>query len=269
MRIPIRLLLFSLLATAGPPQQPCSSDPPEDNTRINKLVLDSSTLPDPDRKRIITRFQQKAYPQPEIADRIRQALRDLGYFNASILSSEFSFTPQTGKAANVTVTVEPGSQYRLGEIHFHNATIFLPAQLRQLFAQQPGNPFNVTRFSVGLDNMRKLYATRGYVNTVVFLVVKMDESNHLIHLILEVNEGEPYSFGHLYLEGVEPHPGSSKLLMASWKPLEGKRYNSTELEKWYLANRSTWRALPQFWQAIKFTPQPDHTMNVTLTQWCP
>ena len=134
---------------------------------------------------------------------------------------------------------------------------------------QEGDLFNATEFSKSIDALRNLYSTRGYVNMVLNPVPRIDESRHVIDLVLSVDEGKPYNFGQLYLEGVEPHAGAAEALMASWKPLEGKPYNSLELQKWFDANRSTWHAGPDRWQAISPSEQfESRVVNITLKQPC-
>jgi outer membrane translocation and assembly module TamA len=242
------------------------------NLRINKLILESTSLPDVDRRRIIAAFHQKAYSpdQDEFTELIRQALRDLGYFKVQINKSDVLLTPDAKrKTLDVTARVEPGAQYRLGEISFHSVKVFSSNRLRNAFPIQTGHPFNTTKFSNGLDALRQLYATRGFVNMVFNPLPKIDESRHIIDLTLDIDEGKPFNFGRLYLVGVEPHAGAAKALMTSWIPLEGKRFNSLELQKWFDANRSTWHAGPQRWQAIDLTQRATpYIVNVTLKQPC-
>jgi hypothetical protein len=146
-------------------------------------------------------------------------------------------------------------------------SIFPPAQLRDLFLLRSGDLFNATKFSRGLDNLRKLYGTRGYIDCVVNPVPRIDESLRTIDLVLELDEGKPYDFGQLYLEGVEPHPGAGKALLNSWKPLEGKRYNPLELQHWLLANHVDWKVDTRFSDTRTVLDPESHVVNVTLTQW--
>jgi hypothetical protein len=264
----VRVLVVSLVAKAGL-GQPCPNEL-ERCVRINRLVIESKGLPDADRERIVHSFQQKRYAEDvdEFRERIRQALRDLGYFKSAADEPTFAFPTKGRGIANVTVKVKPGAQYRLGEIRFHRATVFPVAQLRDLFSQRNGDFFNATEFSRGLDGLRKLYGTRGYVNIVANPVPSIDESRRIIDLLLEVDEGEAYDFGKLYLEGVEPRPGAGKLLLDSWKPLEGKRYNPVELQHWLQTNHFDWNVSALASDSIKTTEDSEsRVVNVTLTQW--
>lgn len=279
MHILIRSIFFSLIAATVLAQHPCTNPrPPAETVRINKLIIESSTLPELDRQQLAHLFQQTSYSKPElqaggsgapdVEEHVRQALRDRGYFNAQ--ASNVSFTPQPGgKAVDVNVKVEPGPQYRLGKIRFENATVFSSKQLRQLIPMQEGDLFNPTEFSKSMDNLRSLYGTRGYVDMVLNPMPEIDESRHVINLVLSLDEGKPYNFGQLSLEGVEPHAGAAKALLASWKPLEGKPYNSLELQKWFDANRTRWHASPDRWQAISPSEQfESRVVNITLKQPC-
>lgn len=207
----VRFLIVSSLANAvvGQPRL----DEPAHCIRISRLVIESNSLSVAERERIIRLFREKTYPEAEIGERIRQAMRSAGYFKAVVDEPKFSFPTQGTEIANVTVKVNPGAQYRLGEIHFLRTTVFSPDQLRNVFSQRKGDLFNATKFSVGLEHLRKLYGTRGYVDMVATPVVITDESRHTIDLNLQVDEGQAYDFGKLYLDGVEPHPDAGKALL--------------------------------------------------------
>jgi len=263
MRILIRLLVVSFLANAGLGQLSFAES--ANNIRISKLVIESNSLPDSDRERIIRLFQQKTYLQSEICERIRSSLRDLGYFKAVVDEPRFSFPTQVEgrRIVKVTVKVEPGAQYRLGEIQIQKATVFPSYQLRNLFSLRRGDLFNATKIGEGLENLRKLYATLGYVNLVATPV--SEESRRTIDLVISVDEGKPYDFGQLYLEAVEPHPGAGKALLNSWKTLEGKRYNPLELQRWLLANHTDWKVCSDSMRMI--IDSESFVVNVRLTQW--
>ena len=265
MHLIVRFLVASFLASAALGQSRPAE--PVNKVRISKVVIESNSLPAADREQIIRSFQQKTYFQPEIGERIRQALQDMGYFKAAVDEPTFPFPPQVEEKgiANVTVKVEPGTQYRLGEIRFEKATVFPSAQLRDLFPLRDSELFSRTRFVKGLENMRKLYETRGYVNFVATPVPMFEESRHTIDMVICIDEGKPSNFGQLLLEGVEPHAGAASALLDSWKPLVGKRYNSLELHQWLLAHHADWKVGVD---SMRMVMDPESlAVNVKLTQW--
>jgi hypothetical protein len=89
MRNLASFLVISFLANAAL-AQPCFGQSRE-NLRIEKLVIESNSLPRADRERIVRLFQQKTYLQPEIGERIRLTLRDEGYLKAVVDEPRFSF----------------------------------------------------------------------------------------------------------------------------------------------------------------------------------
>ena len=164
MHIFVRYLAVCLLASAGLGQLCFAQE--ANNIRIGKLVIESNSLPDADRERIVHLFQQKTYPPGEIGVRLGVALRNLGYLRAAVDEPTVFFPSQGMRKgmAQVTVEVKQGTQYRLGEIHFQKATIFPSTQLRNLFSLRRGEIFNVGKIAKGLEDLRELYETKGYIN---------------------------------------------------------------------------------------------------------
>jgi outer membrane translocation and assembly module TamA len=268
LHIFVRYLVVAFLVSAGLGQL-CFAEA-ANSIRISKLEIESNSLPGADRERIVRLFQQKTCLQPEIGVHIQAALRNLGYFKAVVDEPTVFFHTQGERKgmAHVTVRVKQGPQYRLGEIHVQKATIFPSTQLRNLFLVPRGDLFNVAKIQDGLDDLRKLYETRGYVDVVAFPKISSDESRRTIDLVVDVDEGRPYNFGQLSLEGVEPYAGAGRALLNSWKTLEGKRYNSLELQRWLLAHHVDWKVGIRISDSVRMAPDPERiVVNVKLTPW--
>jgi Surface antigen variable number repeat len=243
MRVLVGILLFSTLVNRLLGQE-FSTKPSESDAkiRVHRLSIEANSLPNDDRERITHLLEHCICLQAELQPRIRMAFRDLGYFKALVYEPTVSFVGQTQapKDVDVTVKVDEGSQYRLGEIRIAKAVLFPVDQLRKLFPIQTGDLFNTTHIGEGLEQMRKLYATEGHVNFVATPQVLIDELRRSIDLVIEVDEGKSFDFGRLFLDGTEPHAGAAKELMESWKTLQGKRYNPLLLNRWLAANTSNW-----------------------------
>jgi outer membrane translocation and assembly module TamA len=271
MRILVRLLLFSAVINIAFAQQPSSvSSELDTKIRIHRLTLDANNLPNGEREQINRSFEHRMFEgelrefEDELQERIRQAFRDLGYFKASVDEPKLSVIGQTQPATDidVSVKVDQGVQYRLGDIRFVKATVFPADRMRPLFQLRSGDLFAVTTFSKGLDDLRNLYATEGYINFVASPVPQINESNRTIDMVLEIDEGKPYDFGRLFLDGTEPHPGAYKALTESWKTLQGKRYNPLLLKQWLVANASAWPgAATSTWDLMQQEP---NVVNIKL-----
>jgi outer membrane protein insertion porin family len=236
MRIVIGSLFLLSFGCAGVAQ--ASAQAPEAAVQVRTLTIVASDLPEADRQRIEDSLQGGTYGLEELAERARQNLRDLGYYSAHVETPQLSaineFPPS--RSADVSIQVEPGAQYRLGEIAFQGASVFPPDQLRRQFLIEAGSLFNATRIGKGLEGLKDLYLEKGYVNFGAIPVPRIDEARRVIDLTIDVDEGKPYDFGRLVMDGIEPRAGVAKALLAAWAAVEGKRYNPQILAKWLAAN---------------------------------
>ena len=212
--------------------------------QVRRLTIISSSLPEAERHRIIHGLQgiETDARGEELPERIRQYLRDDGYFNAraeGMLVSGITET-QSRRSADFSVRVEPGARYTLGDITFQDAKAFSSDQLRRQFPLRGGELLYAAEMSQGLENLRNLYAARGYANFGAIEKPMIDGTRHVVDIIIVIDEGRPVSFGSLRLEGMEPFAGAGRSLLASWKDVQGKLYNPEVLRQWLAANTSGW-----------------------------
>jgi hypothetical protein len=169
-------------------------------------------------------------------------LQDLGYVKAIVNEPAFSFTTnRRERIVNVTVVVDEGTQHRLASIQFQDEKLFPADQLRKAFALQDGDLFNATKFGSGLQNLQNLYQEAGYINFVATPQLERNDFSRTVDFVIDVDEGKQFSFGHLVLDGLEPHVGAGYALLNSWKTLQGKQYSPAVLHQWLVANRSDWQ----------------------------
>jgi hypothetical protein len=62
MHILIRSIVFSFIANTALAQHPCAVTMPRETVRINNLIVESNTLPEPDRQQLTHSLQEKSYP---------------------------------------------------------------------------------------------------------------------------------------------------------------------------------------------------------------
>ncbi len=228
MRIVTCFLFLPVLVAGAYAQAPTAPGP----VQIRTLTIISSSLTEADRQQMIHALQGGTFVPEELAERVRQYLRDAGYFNARADAPEISAVQRTpaSPSAEVRIQVDPGALYTIGNITFENAKAFSPEELRRQFPSRPGELFSATEISKGLNNLRDLYLQKGYANFGVIPKPRIDESRHIVSFIIDCDESRTVSFGHPRLEGTEAIAGAGKSLLISWKEMQGKLYRPEEMK---------------------------------------
>jgi len=224
------LLILAILSTL-----PTSLHAAQEQHQAYTLVLQSADLPEADRKGILKSIDVSACPLWEVNEVVLQRVRDLGYVTAEVEEQKQASNNRTQLSENI----KAGIRYRLRAIEVVKATIFPPDQLRREVRLNPGDVASASEVANGLERIRNLYGSKGYVNTVIVPMVHYDSQQGLLDMTLEVDEGRRYRFGELLLDGVEPYPGAARQLTASWKPLRGQTFNTSLLDKWLRANQTS------------------------------
>jgi outer membrane protein insertion porin family len=149
----------------------------------------------------------------EDAERVHYALRDRGYFKASVDTPEthirneggisiFTLRKRKGKVIDITIPVEEGDRYRLGGITFTgNKRVSNVKALRSLFKLKDGEVFDATLIGKGLENMRKAYGELGYINFTGVPTPRVDEAKKLVYLNVDIDEGKPYYVSRIEFRG--------------------------------------------------------------------
>jgi hypothetical protein len=242
MRFAAAILMLLAASSTGRSQAltqpPETAQPAQVEVRIRSLNIVSESLPQADRERVIRSLDGHGYVPGEFEERTRMGLRNLGYYYTRVEDAELTQVrdDKVGKSADVVIKVVPGDQYRLRFIEFRNETVFKPERLRSQFPLQTGDLFCSSSVAYGLQKLMKLYQGMGHINIGAVPIPAIDEVHHTIDLTIDIDEGKSYVFGSLVLSGVEPHAGTGKALVESWKTVQGKAYDPEALKAWMTAN---------------------------------
>jgi hypothetical protein len=265
----VAILLFLTLVLSAPLTGQQGGATPDKPLHVRKLSLTAEDLPASELQSLAASIEGGTYTLDALHDRIEQALRDQGYYFVHADGPQLTDARQEGaeRSADVSVRLQAGSQYRLGEIGFRNANAFPKERLRGTFPIQTGSIFDPSAIAKGLENLKNLYETEGYADVGAVPANVVDDARHVIDVSVEVEEGYPYLFGPLTIEGDEPSEGSGKALLAAWKEIEGKRYNPDVLKKWLTAHAPKARpGAPPLHPHAEGIADPDaHLMNVRLS----
>jgi outer membrane protein assembly factor BamA len=177
-------------------------------------------MPTTDQDEISTSLKQQTYSgdrdgvTSEVLERVRRAWQDRGYFSVQVRGGANVLTsnPASERIA-VSVQVDEGQQYRLGEIRFrNNKAISNVGALRNLFPLKDGDIFSRGKIAKGLDNLRFAYGQLGYINFTSIPNTQINEESQTISLDVDVDEGKQFYVSSINVVGLDDHVLKDSLL---------------------------------------------------------
>jgi outer membrane protein assembly factor BamA len=168
------------------------------------------------------------------AQTVVRALRAQGYMGAS---SEV--TPYLVKAESeqldyvVSFKIEAGPQYRIGVMQVQDATVFAQRDLRAQILLNTGEIYNGDVVLQGIELMKQLYRTKGYIEMTAGITQSIDRSKLLINTYVEVQEGAQYRVGSLEILGL----GSQAKNFLRSIPKPGEIFDSRSLTDFLRENK--------------------------------
>ncbi len=157
-------------------------------------TFDASKL-DEDAELVREKYREKGYAKANTGDP-QTNVRNAGGINP------FTLRPSRGKRVDILIPVEEGDRYHLGHITFsNNKAITNTAALRAQFPIRDGDWFNGKLFAKGLDNLRKAYGGRGYINFVGTPTPSFDDAKHIINLNIDCDEGKQFYVSRIEFSG--------------------------------------------------------------------
>jgi outer membrane protein assembly factor BamA len=202
--------LSILCATAVVAQTPPAS--PGHVVTVEKIELTGDSRISSSQLELIERDVTRRIYRSEVAwkvvDVAEHVLRDNGYFRATVNATETQVLSTTGdkQAVSVTLRVYAGEQYHIKNVFFRNNTIFPEAQLRQAFKVEDGDVASDQEITNGKDGVRKLYASKGFLESVADVSPIVNDETRLVELLVYMEEGQQFTVNGLMLEGDREWP---------------------------------------------------------------
>jgi outer membrane protein assembly factor BamA len=184
---------------------------------IDSVEFEGPThLPASARQELVSRLQQQEIfagedLSGEVESSVRGAWQDQGYFQVQVQAlPQFVRGDEKQQHYSVSVWVDEGIQYRMGNLRVVNAnpddktTVFPPETLRQQIPVQRGDLFSSAKIWQGLEALRKLYGTKGYIDFTSTTVTQVDPERQVVNLTLEFDQQRQYGLGTVEVIGGDP-----------------------------------------------------------------
>ena len=174
---------------------------------------------------------------------LRSVWQDQGYFKVEATAKEeFIRNDSTGKHVRIIAHINEGPQFRLGDVQFRSSgpgepLVFGPEELRRLIPVREGDIFSAAKIREGLDALRDLYRSHGYIDFVATPLTDIDDSRQRISVVMELDQQKQFRVASVEVYGLDQR--METLLKSKLKP--GDVYNWQVVEDFLKQNAS---ALP-------------------------
>jgi len=159
---------------------------------------------------LATKFGKKDIYNPATLDEdlglVKELYRNAGYKNVILGEPDIEVLggredgDRQKRRLRITIPIEEGQRWRLGEITIDGAERFNGQILRSLFADPKGGWLRASVITKGVESLTELYSNSGYLFTDIKTeVVERDEN--IADLLVHIEEGDQFRVGRIEFEG--------------------------------------------------------------------
>jgi outer membrane protein assembly factor BamA len=187
-----------------------------------------------------------------------------GFLKAQFLDAQATVAQDgTQTFVDVSVPVSAGIRYNLSDLKFTGNSAFPSEKLRELIQLKAGEPANAVALDDDLQQLHKLYGTKGYLFAHAEAVPTTNDGAATVAYQLNITEGDVYRMGDLSIDGVPEE--NAKRMLAQWQMKKGDPYDSGYPQRFFsimyrdFGLHGSYNVAPR--EAIN---QHDKTVNVVL-----
>jgi outer membrane protein assembly factor BamA len=152
-----------------------------------------------------------------------------GYLRASIAAPLVALVGSgEGKCrdgVSVKLAVTEGLQYSWEDLRWQGNSAFTVDEINTRMKLARGKVANLSEFTAGLEAVKELYGTMGYVFVRLAPEPAYDDEQRRVSYRITVTEGDQYRMGRLSISGVPD--STAKKIAGKWKLKEGDVYNAS------------------------------------------
>jgi outer membrane protein assembly factor BamA len=162
-----------------------------------------------------------------------------GYLKAAFGPADARVVPPPSPAADAQapaelqvdaiVPVTPGEMYSTSSVDWKGNSAIKIGELAPLLHLPTGQPADAVRLLRDIENVSKVYRSRGYMTVQIKPDTQFDDEKSTVHYDLNIVEGDLYKMGELEILGLDTQ--ATARMQAAWTLREGQPYNADYPEK--------------------------------------
>lgn len=134
-------------------------------------------------------------------DKLRDYYREEGYLDVEIAPDRIVFDYPKPDRLVITIHIEEGRRYRIGDVTFTGNKLHPSAILRRVIRQRTGTVFTPSKLDKDVERLEDFYGHDGYLDTRVRLNRKPNIATGNIDIEYEIEESEKFNVESLVIEG--------------------------------------------------------------------
>ena len=184
----------------------------------------------------------------EDLERLRLKYLNAGYLDVSIPESNVSLDyPKAGKIV-VTIRIDEGRQYRVGDIRFEGNTIFPTPLLFASIDLLPGDVFSPEILDEDVERLSNIYGSVGYLDTSVRPDRRANIETGNIDLTYNIRESEKFDVESIIIEGNTK--SKSIIIIRELALSPGRTFNMV-----YMKNSEAILKNTRFFEEVQLSPE--------------
>lgn len=222
----------------------CSSDPDKHSRNTSSLLITdftisgTQTIDSAELAKITSQLTGDCFDEDpaELEERVGALFKDRGYMDVVVKNLRIKAIDPLAlpKPVSLEAEVTEGRRFRFGEIKFIGNHVFSTSKLRSEFSLKKGDLFAREKIATGLDGVRSLYASDGFVDwTAIPDTQKLSDGT--VVLAVSMAEGPQYRMGKLEIFARKE---LADKLRAEWELPEGAVFDFRYIDQYVDGNRS-------------------------------
>jgi outer membrane protein insertion porin family len=137
----------------------------------------------------------------EDLERLRTLYLNAGYLDVSIPESNVTLDYPTSGEIDITIRIDEGRQYRVGDITFEGNTIFPTPLLYASIGLLPGDVFSPEDLDNDVERLTNIYGSVGYLETSVRPDRRANIETGAIDISYNIRESDKFDVESILIEG--------------------------------------------------------------------
>jgi outer membrane protein insertion porin family len=184
----------------------------------------------------------------EDLERLRSLYLEAGYLDVSIPESNVTLDyPEPGEIV-ITVRIDEGRQYRVGDIRFEGNTIFPTPILYASLDLLPGDVFSPETLDEDVERITNIYGSVGYLDTSVRPDRRANIETGNIDLVYAIQESEKFDVESIIIEGNTKT--KSTVIIRELALAPGRTFNMV-----YMKNSESILKNTRFFEEVQLSPE--------------